>query len=171
MEGAASAGYIGISEVSSGGVATKSDGYEGFIYETPIANYLVDINTLYDTTCSGYGGCALCPLSQQCLSLCSISDYPDPSKLTDTCTPCANDANCDRGCVRSYSCTLCHDPECLDCANFDEDSSCSACQPGTSFTADGCECDSGSWYSDIHNGGECVQCHENCSECSGDALS
>ena len=56
MESSSSGGYVGINIESVGSQAEKSDGYVGFIYETLIANYLVDTNTLYSTTCTGYGG-------------------------------------------------------------------------------------------------------------------
>lgn len=125
------------------------------MYMVGVANYVPDYSVLSSNTCSNYGGCSICPVTNQCLSNCEYLEYPDATKTTATCIACH--ANCTDGCVKGEHCSLCDDGECETCDNFDPSptSTCSTCYGTghTSFSGLDCICDDVTkiWFSDVHD--------------------
>jgi len=143
--------YWGVEENSLGSSAVKANYFDGFMYFVATSNYefdniVNDIQTLYSTTCSNFNGCAVCPLDNNCLSLCEYDEAPDHLRVATTCdvschSDCLDDQDC--GCVRAgSSCNKCYDYHCTSCSDW-EQGSCTDCEAdittGTVTTGD-CTC-------------------------------
>ncbi|OMJ93788.1 hypothetical protein SteCoe_3237 [Stentor coeruleus] len=113
----------------------KELSFQGFIWSMTIFNKELQRSYNYETTfCYG---CEICSSNLICPDKCSNNT------LDTSCLACDN---CSYGCVRSGSCSLCNDVNCVECSTF---SNCDLCAPGYI----------------VENNIECVPCHESCGTC------
>ena len=152
QDGANYKSYWGVEEESSSDSAFLANYFDGFMYFVATSNYefdsiVSDIEVLYSTTCSNFGGCSICPLDNNCLSECEYDTAPDHLKVASTCdiscdSDCLDDQDC--GCVRAgSSCNKCYDYHCTDCVNW-EQGNCTTCEAtitsGSVNVSGDCDC-------------------------------
>ena len=138
--------------------------YKGFIYQLSIFNLAIPPSRfLQSTSCS-------VSLNGFCLPECLINEYWSGYDNNDytNCSSCNNE--CSLGCRRKDSCSLCYDPLCSSCEDYNN-LSCTTCSKNSKNT-EKCECSSGSVLD--HLSYSCIYCSSNqyynnitCKNCSG----
>ena len=119
--------------------------FKGFLYELKIYNGGYPAGDLMSSNC---GECDYCPQPDNCIVLCSLSEFWNGS----ACEPC--EEYCENGCVTLGTCNLCEDKLCYRCTSFI--GSCTECTTNASMTSGICECDSG-YYPDVDECKVCIQ--------------
>ena len=135
--------------------------YQGFIYQISMyAATLTHVSrNLADSSCS-------IQLNNECIPDCKIDSYWE-GPYYNNCSACPD--TCIYGCRTNSTCSLCSDPGCVVCSNYNS-SACESCVANSYF--DGiCRCNSGFFMDSLSN---CVSCESNqyfdgvqCSDCPG----
>ncbi|CAG9321670.1 unnamed protein product [Blepharisma stoltei] len=149
----ASSYYITISS-SRASSTSFSSFYTGFLYELLLYNTIISPSSLFSTSCPT---CSVCPISNACYPICSISQYWDGS----SCIPC--DTACSSvGCKDSLSnCNLCQDPLCYECDDYA--STCIQCITNAHLDSGACVCDTGYFWDEVSL--QCTTCSSACNYC------
>ncbi|OMJ79754.1 hypothetical protein SteCoe_20140 [Stentor coeruleus] len=96
--------------------------FDGFLYSIEIyvkPQSLDDMVEIVDCD-----NCLVCPITGICIPNCNITTYY--SIITMECSPC-QDFCSSVGCRNPNNCSLCFDPNCLNCANYKKNS-CTQCE-------------------------------------------
>jgi hypothetical protein len=67
---------IGLEWDDQVGSPTSANLFAGFVYSFALAGVVGTPSSYYETTCTGYGGCSLCPTTGDCLSTCGFDEFP-----------------------------------------------------------------------------------------------
>ncbi|CAG9320645.1 unnamed protein product [Blepharisma stoltei] len=143
---------------------TRTNFYEGFIYELKIWNNIINTDTDWGITnslcISNPTSCTYCPSAASiCLPECNIGDYYDPT--TPSCGTCK--ASCTTGCLNANYCNLCYDPVCSICTDFSS-TSCTTCKTHATSTSGSCVC--GNPYFFDTSSETCLVCTAGCQVCT-----
>ena len=167
-------GYWGIQENTNtvASAAEKGDPFIGFMATVTVSSKLLfDTEYYFTSSCTGFGGCARCPLfgtDQLCQSPCDIDQYP----MSDgSCGSC--DSSCTDGCCHAGTanhCDSCYDYYCDNCTDY-WSGDCTSCSGLGVISGGECVCTTnflGGNYnrSDADKLNPC--CAENCKTCTSE---
>ena len=128
------------SPLSNGAIGARYDGsasgktinsyYTGFMYSINVntgartvsefSDFITNDCTGTCTFCPPQNECDLCPGT--CLWNCEWNEYEDSNGTCQTCSDCGEPhVNNWSGCVDGTNCTVCHNPDCNNCEDFDTD--------------------------------------------------
>ena len=144
------------------GLPVKDEYFHGFIWSFCIyaiakTSFEDVITTVHDC---GEGFCTDCPDDpHECIIDCDFGQYRDEE--TGACLQCLDE--CTLGCVNGTNCSICLDPLCADCGEYDECASCVENAVGAPSSA--CQCNQG--YYQSASGMNCSECDERCMFCDG----
>ena len=143
------------SSVYIGGFDNTTAYFKGFLYMMEFYVYQPEDYDLYFTgECSN---CSMCLTDGTCIPSCNITSFIN----VNTCEKCLD--SCTSGCRNNITCSLCFDPYCEKCKNYNN-GSCQRCIEGYEVVNDSCvKCQGEVYYSPLKK--VCVPCEGLCETC------
>ena len=151
---------------------SSDSSYSGFIYQVAIyAGDSVQSSRLLEIIS------CLNPLNGFCIPDCGIDEFWIGPFYND-CEPCLPD--CTGGCRGNDSCSLCADPLCEKCGDY-QNGTCKKCSSG-SYDIENCKCDEGKVIdynlyrctkcesNQYYNNIACINCPNSCESCTNSSL-
>jgi hypothetical protein len=141
----------------------SGDSFNGFIYSLEIYVRPPQLDGLLGNNCKG---CSFCPINEGCISPCNISFFQENNESMSVCVSCLE--NCTKGCRFSQNCSLCEDPNCIECESFNS-KSCLQCEIGFEIVNNSCfKCEGKVFYNFSNK--TCMKCLGVCDECLSETI-